>query len=376
MAELVVGDDFTDPVLYDVDEDDLYARAIADIQATIPELAAREGSLEVVLLRSLALQVAEVVYAINRLPERTLEGILRLRGLERDPGAGANSVARFTLSDGIGVTIPLGTTVRLEVPATGESFDFLTTTEVTSATEVMTVDAPIVAADSGAAPNGLPPETELELIDALPYVESVAAVSAFVGGREPEDDFSYYSRGAAMLSRLTETLVLPGQFRAAALETAGVGLAWVLDLFDPDEVGAPGDHPGHVTVVVADDDGQPLSGPAIAALEARLQELSSAGLAVHVVAPAYELVSVTVSVTAIQGADPAVTIDAVEAALTDYLSPGSWAGGDTVWCNELISLVDRVPGVDRVVTLAPGTDTTFPTVLTLPQPGTMTVTVV
>ncbi len=375
MAEINIGDDFTDPVLYDVDEDDLYARAVADIQSTIPELEGREGTLEVTLLRALALQVAEVVYALNRLPERTLEGILRLRGLERDPGVGAVSTARFTLSDAIGVTIPLGAQVRLEVAATGESIDFLTTTEVTSVTEATTVDVPIAGVDPSTAPNGLPSGTELELIDALPYVESVATAAPITGGRDPEDDDSYYARGVALLSRLTETLVLPGQFRAAALETAGVGRAWVLDVYDPGDEGDPGDHPGHVTVVVTDDDGLPLSAPAIAALQATLQDLSSAGLAVHVVEPAYEAVSVTVSVTVMRGADPAETVDAVEAALTEYLSPGTWAGGDTVWRNELIALVDRVPGVDRVVTLTPGTDTTFPTVLTLPEPGTFTVTV-
>lgn len=372
MTEILIGDDFVDPVLYDVDEEDLVDRALADMQSVLPELAGREGTIEVVLLRALALQVAEVVYAINRLPERTLEGILQLRGLVRDDGAPAAVTVRFTLSDALGVTVPAGTTVRVEVTETGEVVDFATTVDVTSDPEAVTVDAPAVAVEPGTSANGVAAGTAVEVIDAVPYVEAAVTVTVVAGGRDAEDDTSFYGRGVAMLSRLTETLVLPSHFRAAALETPGVGYALVLDQYDPTD---PGVSPGHVTVLVTDVDGEPLASGPMLALEAHLGDLSVAGLAVHVAAPAYDDVDLAVQVTAAGGAAPATVTAAVEDALTSYLAPLNWSGGTTIWHNELVSLIDQVPGVGRVVSITPGTDVALSDVTTLPRPGTITVTV-
>lgn len=372
-----IPDEFTDPTLYDADEQVLVDRALAHAQTKLPEWTPREGNTEVVLTESLALLVAEQVYAINRLPEQTLEGLLLLYGLARDPGTPATGTARFTIADSLGFTIPLGTELRVTIDETAEEIDFITTASMAVAPGTTMVDVPMQAVENGIGANGLAAGTLLQILDAVPYVESAVTVALVTGGREPETDQTFYDRGAAMLSRLTSTLVLPAQFRASALEDPAVGFATVYDLYNPAGGGVPGDNLGHVTVAVVNDAGVPLSGPQMDTLESTLTSRTHAGLDVHVVAPAYQAVNVAASVIATSGADTTIVDDAVTAAVTAYLAPKNWVGkGTKVYRNELISLIDQVPGVERVVSItAPAADVALTGLIVLPQPGTIGITV-
>lgn len=368
---------YVDLSMYDADERDLVDRALADAAVKMPEWVPREGNTEVVLIESMALMVAELVYAINRLPETVMAGLLGLYGLDRDAGASTTGKVTFTLADALGHLIPAGTRVRATVAVTGETVDLLTDEplEVLAAETAGTVG--VTAVERGEAANGLPAGHRLDLIDAVPYVERVeVAAGGLAGGRDPETDAAYFDRGSALLSRLVSTLVLADHFTAAALEQAGVGRARTVDLYDPAAgTGGPGDHAGHVTVAVADLDGAPLSTSAKADVEAVLESRAVAGLNVHVVDPTTTTVPVTVTVTSTSVDDAAVIAD-VQAAVADYLDPATWPWSGTVWRNELIALVDRVAGVGRVVTLAePAADVVLAGVAPLAQAGAVTVTV-
>jgi len=376
--QINIPDEFTNPTLYDADEQVLVDRALTHAQTKLPEWTPREGNTEVVLTESLALLVAELVFAINRLPEQTLEGLLLLYGLARDPGEPSTGTARFTLADSLGFTIPLGTELRATISDTAEEIDFTTTVSVAVDPGATTADVPIQGVENGIGANGLPAGTVLQILDAVPYVESAITVGIVTGGREPEGDSDFYNRGAAMLSRLTSTLVLPAQFRAAALEDPSVSYATVYDLYDPTAGGVPGDHLGHVTVAVVDEDGGAITDPEMATLEAVLSAKTHAGLDVHIVAPTYQPVDVTATVIAKANADPTAVDTAVTAALTAYLAPRNWIGRGTttVYHNELISLMDQVTGVERVATLtAPAGDAVLSGIIVLPEPGAITVTV-
>ena len=63
-------------------------------------------------------------------------------------------------------------------------------------------------------------------------------------------------------------------------------------------------------------------------------------------------INVTVEVTNKSGYIPASVAASVQTALDQYLHPDYWAWGETVYYNELISLIDQVDGVDRVVSLS------------------------
>jgi subtilisin family serine protease len=63
-------------------------------------------------------------------------------------------------------------------------------------------------------------------------------------------------------------------------------------------------------------------------------------------------INITVTVTISSGNLASAVSSNVQAALDAYLHPDYWAWGSTIYYNELISLIDRVTGVDRVVSLS------------------------
>jgi uncharacterized phage protein gp47/JayE len=368
---------YVDLSLYDVDEQELVDRALADAATKLPEWQPREGNTEVALIEAQALQVSETAYALNRLPAIVLQALLVLYNVERDPGTATSGRVAFTLSDTNGHVVPAGTRLRATVSTTGEVVDLVTVEplEVLSPASVGQVD--VKATEAGDAGNGLAAGAVLELVDAVSYVNRVELVAALAGGRDPETDEQLYDRGALLLSRLVSTLVLPAHFTAAALENVSVGRAATLDLYDPGQVGVPGNHGGHITVAVADDLGNPLSATTRTMIAADLASKSHAGLALHVVDPTITTVTVDVTVTRVVPDASAVQAAVVEA-LQGYLDPAAWPWGGVIYRNEIIALVDRVAGVGRVVSLAlnsGATDVTLAGVAPLAKAGTVTVTV-
>ncbi|KWW97391.1 Phage baseplate (plasmid) [Carbonactinospora thermoautotrophica] len=366
---------YVDLALYDADEQELVSRALADATLKLPGWVPREGNTEVVLIESLALIVGELVYAINRVPATVLEGVLALYGLQRDPGKPTTGRVRFTLSDMLGHMIPAGTRLRATVAATGETVDLETVEPLEVLFGATSGEVDVTGVEVGDAGNGIAAGTVLELVDAVPYVDRVELVTALAGGADPEPDDAYYGRGSALLSRLVSTLVLPSHFTAAALAHTSVKRAMTIDLYDPGQAGNPGDHQGHVTVAVADANGNPLSSSVKNEVEASLTAKALAGLRVHVVDPTITTVDVTVTIT-VTGTDTAGVQTAVADAIRGYLSPSTWAWGGTVHRNELISLIDRVEGVGRVVDITtPAGDVALAGVAPLAQAGTVTVNV-
>jgi len=132
-----------------------------------------------------------------------------------------------------------------------------------------------------------------------------------------------------------------------------------------------------------------------------LEGLREVNWVIHVINPEYETLPATATVVAYAGQDMARVKAACETALNEYLAPANYrlgemspatGGGEvinapaegakprtqTVYVNELIALLDRTLGVDRVkaVTLkGAAADWALSTPITLPKPGTIGVTV-
>lgn len=364
---------YVDLTVYDKDEQDLYEDAELRLSTALPTWVPREGNTEVLLMETLAAQVAEGVYTINRLPSGIMEALLLLFGVERDSGSPPVATLTFTMVNTLGYTIAAGTEARLDLPGGLEPIVFTTTTDLVIAPGNSSGTVSATGDRFTDDANNIAANTALELLDSIIYVNSVVLTAITTGGSEPEDDDAYFTRGATRFSRLSDTLVLPRHFTAYALENASVIRATTLDNWDGSG-GAPGDDPGHVTVAVYGN-GTTLSGPVKTALQTEMENLALTNLVVHVIDPTVTTVDVTATVRALPGYTQAEVQASVVAALNAYLDPVAWEWGTTVYRNELITLISNVEGVDRTESLTtPASDTALTGYATLVDAGTITIT--
>lgn len=368
---------YVDLRLFDLSDQEVVDAAIAALQLNLPGWIPREGNTEVLILESLALEVAEGIVAVNRLPGAVIQALLLLAGVEKDFGLAPIASAAFTLADANGYTIPAGTRLYLSLED-GTSVTFLVqspglTVDPGDTTGVV----PIIGAEFTGRANGIAAGTRMVMADPVPFIETVELATAVADGADPETDEEWRDRGVARLSRLSDALVVPRHFEAAALELPEVTRAVGIDLWNPLSGNDPGEDPGHMTVAVLGENGAPLSTEAKDDIEQSMEARAVAVLDVHVTDILIDTVPLSAEITVRAGYDSAVVIDAVEEALATYVDPLTWAWGAVIRRNEIISLVDRVDGVDYVVDVAidgaPG-DYTITGAATLPKAGAVTVT--
>lgn len=344
---------YVDLTLDDRDPQDLVDLALADFEAKTGETGFPEGSVEALLIEALALEDAEVIYAINRLPGAMFLIVAQvLFQLSRDEGAPAWGPVLITVGDLGGRVVPAGTQVSAPLPG-GDAVTFTLDGDVVIAAGASTGAGTATADVAGTAGNGFDVDADLSLLSPVSYVDRVAFTAASSGGRDRETDLSYLARAAQLGRTLTVVLVNPDQFERFATAQPGVFRARVVNDYDPGSGHLPGVDGGHVTLAVLDATGAVLSAPAKAALLDALQARASADLAVHVIDPTFTAVNVTAAVHVAAGNVAATVRAAVRAALTDYLSPLTWGWGTVVRRNDLIALMEGVPGVEYVVAANP-----------------------
>jgi uncharacterized phage protein gp47/JayE len=342
---------YVDLRIYDITDQEIVDTAIAAAKLNLPGWVPREGNTEVVIMESLALEIAEAIVAINRLPGAVVQALLLLAGVDRDFGIAPIATVTFILGDLLGHSIPGGTRLYLTLDD-GSTVTFLV--------EPPGVDIP-PGSDTGTCSvigdtftdraNGIAAGTRLIPADPVPFIESVVLATNIADGAAAETDNQWRDRGVARLSRLSDALVLPRHFEAAALEDPDVARAVTIDLFDPTSGHSPGGDPGHITVAVLGPGGATLSTDAKEALRVSLDSRAVAVLEVHVTDAAIVNVNITGQVVPLAGFTWTAVQANVVAAVRAYLDPLNWSYGATIYLNEMISLVDRVDGVDRVVSV-------------------------
>jgi hypothetical protein len=369
---------YVDLRIFDVSDQEMVDTALANLQLNLPGWIPNEANTEVVILEALALQMAEGIVAVNRLPGAVVVAVLKLMGIEPDYGNPPNATATITFGDTLGHDIPGGTRVALTL-SDGSTVIFLVEPPGLSVAPGSSSGVASLIGDVfTASANGTPTGTAMNMVDNLPFVDSVVLATDVADGRDPETTDEYRDRGVARLSRLSDALVVPRHFTAAALEDPNVAAALTIDNLNPIIGHVSGDDPGHVTVAVLGDGGALLSGPAKTALENSMEDDAVAMLDVHVIDATIVTVPVATTVVKVAGADSAAVQASVQEAVAAYLDPLAWQSGSTIYLNEMISLIDRVDGVDRVTTVTiNGIAANF--VLTgiaaVPKAGTVTVTV-
>jgi hypothetical protein len=129
---------YVDLTLFDASSQQIFLDAIDYAKVALPEFAPQDGSIETVLLQTMALETQEAIYAINRLPGAVVEVLLRLLDIERNSGTAATCVVKFIGSTTANFTVPLGTRLYYQ-----ESFSsdvlLLETTEQITATQAKIV---------------------------------------------------------------------------------------------------------------------------------------------------------------------------------------------------------------------------------------------
>jgi uncharacterized phage protein gp47/JayE len=366
---------YTNLVIYDKDPQDIVDAALVTLQSRLPDWQPSETNIELALLEAMALEVAETIYSINRLPEVMVETLLALYEINRDQGTAPSVTIEFTMVDNAGYTIPSGTEVSIPISGT-ENLSFFTDSELVIASGSTTGTKTATAIENTITANGVASGTSCELVDAIESVESVETTTAIAGGEAPEDDTTFLTRGIQRLQRLTDTLVIPEHFSQYALEQTYVSRAYSIDNYNSEAgSGVPGDHDGHITVVVYGD-GANVSSPNKALLLAGLDDNASGNLGVHLLDPTINTVNVAIAVKKVDAYTTGAIETAVEDALTEYLNPATWDWSGTVRRNEIIALVSNIVGVDYVVSLTtPSADITYSTQGNLVTAGTITVTV-
>lgn len=363
---------FVDLTLDDRDPGDLVDTALAAMATVIPGLTLREGFTESAVLEAQAAMDAEIIYAVNRLPFAVMEGVTNLFGVVRDAGSPPVATVLFTAADSVGHIIPAGTRLALQVGADDTDAVIFATDapcQILAGGTVGTVT--VTGVEFGSAGDGfnaLPgDQTPLALIDSLAYIDSAVLVGAVSGGRDAEDDPTFYTRAAQRFARLSSALVTPAQFTAAALEQPYVYRCLALD--NTAGSGTVGASPGHITLAILGPDGQYPTSANVAALLALLQSQAASMLTVHLIGPVVTVVGSGATVHLLPGADPVVVRQALSDAWFAYASPLTWPWAPTIRRNEVIALFSAVPGVDYVVDVQQTQDVTLPGPAPLPQAG-------
>lgn len=100
---------YVDLTIYDPESQTIFLDSLEYALYALPEFAPREGSIELVLLQAMALQVREAALAINRVPGAVTEVLLKLLDVERQTGTKATAYAKFTGVSTTSFTVPVGT---------------------------------------------------------------------------------------------------------------------------------------------------------------------------------------------------------------------------------------------------------------------------
>jgi hypothetical protein len=378
-------------------EQEIYGR----IEAQFEEWQPAESSLEVWLAKAFARissivrgQAAETSASAFR---KFGETIVNVPPILASP---ATVGSTWKMVNTAGYTITAGT--KVNIASSGESvvaFEVVEDVVIAPGSDETSAGQVILRAiEPGTGGNGLSadPTPNGDANPATSATESITLSGVSSGGVQEETEDAYLDRLTEELQLLSLSLIVPEDFAKDARSVAGIARAVCLGGYENETANKPLD----VTVFATDSAGAALSTPIKEALQSRQQAKVPSGVEVFVHDPKYTEVDVTAEVVAKPGFEPAVVKASVEARLAEYFSPANWGvagsgegeSGPGAWLNathvyidEVISELDRVAGVQRVVLAkirkhATGTieakDMTLEGVVPLTEVGTLSITAV
>ncbi len=360
----------------DADYDALNAATLDYLVETVPGWLPRDGHLEVWLALALNRSVAELLGVASRVPPEIFryfgQSILAVPALET---ANARMPSTWLLTDTLGHTITAGSVVAYQ-SSEGPVY-FTVETDVTvppGQSETATGEVILVALDSGAAANGLPAGV-VSIVDALAWVNQVTTTAVSSGGVDAESPDDYLDRLRSELRLLTPRPIRATDFAVLARRIPGVDRSVAIDGYNSSDGSYNNER--IVAVAVADTEGQAVTNDVKQAVKDYLESLREVNFVVSVIDPTYTVVDVTATLHKSPSADAGTVVDEATLAVRKYLSPDAWDWSNIVRRNELIVLLDQVPGVEFVDTLnIPSSDVILPGVASLVRAGTVAISVV
>lgn len=345
-------------------------------RSSIPELTVGDTQQELAVAQAFATMEGRLVLALRMVPAEVNLQSMELLGLTPHEGRRAYGKAAFWVHENPAEgerVVSAGTVVRYRNVELGQTFDFVTTEELSILGGANYGEVGIQAVEIGTEANDIVKGSTLVLEDPLIFVDAVQVAETTRAGEEPESQESFEGRSAALRARIATTLVTPSGFLGDVLSREVVGRARILDLYDP--VAGEFDQPGFVTVVATDPTGEPLREVDRAALEKDLQAQALASLSVAVVDADYTDVTLNVSIEAKRaGDDPEAVRAAVEAALREWLSPANWDWDSSLDDYDVAIVAGRVQGVTDILSIEPKS-IALPGVAPLTRVGALNVTV-
>jgi hypothetical protein len=382
----------------EADQDAITEQVFTALAERVPGWQAHDGNLETWLTEAWAESASEIRALCKDVPASIFmtygENVL---GIAPQLALPATGLATFTAIDDQGYTLDASSTFGLN-----RAGDDVVAFQTTQAAEIppdstQAVDVPFAAIETGADGNGLAGDGQM--LDPITWVQTVTVTDPTATGQDAEDPQDYLDRLTNLLRMVALRPVLPQDFAILALQIEGVGRAVAMNLYDPAD--GSWDNERTVTVMITDDNGQPVPADVKQQVVDYLESLREVNWVVHVIDPTYDTIDVAFEVTAFAGQQTDTVLAACQANLELALAPASYrlgedspsvAGGEVInppatgteprrqyiRMNDLVALLDRTLGVDWVQSvLIDGTagDYQLPDPYALPTPGTMTGTV-
>lgn len=121
---------YVDLTLFDLSSQDIYLNALRYARVVLPEFEPVEGSIETVLLQSMALEVRDLIVSINRLPGGIVQALLGILGVPRIDGSASTGTVKLTAGVPRDVSVPMGLRLLYSTDTT-EPITLATTEAVT-----------------------------------------------------------------------------------------------------------------------------------------------------------------------------------------------------------------------------------------------------
>lgn len=320
-----------------------------------------EGSPETAFAEAAGIILATVATLIQDDERDDYEGFgTAILGVERLSAEPAIGYSKWTFNAAGTFLIPDGSELVLVAPD-GTPIGFATVGDVTTTGNEAT-DVQVIALEPGIEGNGL--IGAARDWEPLPFVLAVEMTTASSGGTDEETRDAYLDRVVRGARRLKDVPIVTDDYADAALDVPGVARAVAVRLLNTEVYPATPASAGHVTVFLADADGNACSttvkNEVIAEMMGTDRPLA---VVVHVGDPTYTNITVAVSIRLEIGADYDATVQACKDALSAFFSkatyglddtqPGRWAAPKTtvervITEYDVCAAVDDVAGVKAV----------------------------
>lgn len=209
---------------FDVEPGDIYLDAIEIGRLTLPEFNLRVGTPEDAIFQAAAYISSLNIAAINRLPDRLMEGIVNIFGLGKQQAIAAEVDVTIAIGSYSGGTVPVGTIFSYQTIFEDEVQEYaFQTTETVVVDEIINPGAgeeypsastTVVCLTPGIIPPITTPGTELNVLSAGTNIYSVTTLANFANGINEDDDNEYLSRATTYLQSLSSALNKASQLDA------------------------------------------------------------------------------------------------------------------------------------------------------------------